>query len=47
MKIGQNMVVFILFFGVALIEAFQSGNWLLAGLFLTIGFVFLYSDNKK
>lgn len=47
MKIGTNMTIFILFFGVALVEAFQSNNWLLSGLFLVLGFVFLYSDNKK
>jgi len=41
------MTIFVLFFGVALVEAFQSQNWLLAGLFLVIGLVFLYADNKK
>lgn len=41
------MAVFILFFGVALVEAFQAGNWLLAGLFLVLGLVFLRADNKK
>ncbi len=47
MKLGTNTAIFILFFGVALAEAFQSRNWLLAGLFLIIGFVFLYADNQK
>lgn len=41
------MTIFILFFGVALVEAFQSQNLILAGLFLVIGLVFLYADNKK
>lgn len=47
MKLGTNMIIFILFFGVALVEAFQSQNWLLAGLFLILGLVFLYADNIK
>lgn len=47
MKLGTNMTIFILFFGVALVEAFQSQNWLLAGLFFILGLVFLYADNTK
>jgi hypothetical protein len=47
MKINPNFAVFILFFGIALVEALQSRNWLLSGLFILVGFVFLYSDNPK
>lgn len=45
MKLGPNMAVFILFFGIALVEAFQRQEWLLAGLFFTLGLIFLYADN--
>ncbi len=47
MKLGTNAAIFMLFFGVAFFEAFQSQNLLLAGLFLVIGLVFLYADNVK
>jgi hypothetical protein len=47
MKLGSNMTIFILFFGIALVEAFQSHNWLLAGLFLLVGIVSLYQDRLK
>ncbi len=47
MKMGTNLVVFILFFGVALIEAFQEQNWLQASLFLILGMIFLWADFKK
>ena len=47
MKLGTNMAVFILFFGMALVEAFRSKSWLLAGLFFGIGLIFLYADSMK
>jgi len=47
MKIGHNMAIFILFFGIALVEAFQSKNWLLALLFVLLGVLFLFADNAK
>lgn len=45
--LGTNVAVFLLFFGVALIEALQSGSWLKAAFWLAIGFVFLIADNLK
>ena len=44
-KLGSGFTIFILFFGVALLEAFQSSNWLKAAFWLAIGFVFLVADN--
>jgi len=32
-----NLAVFIIFFGIASIEAFQNKNWFEAGLFLALG----------
>ena len=34
-----NLAVFIIFFGIALIEAFQNKNWLQALLFLSLGII--------
>ena len=46
-KFGTNIAIFLLFFGVAALEAFQSGSWLKAGFWAVIGFVFLLADNVR
>ena len=46
-RLSTNFAVFLLFFGVAALEAFQSRNWLKAVFWLVIGFVFLAADNLK
>jgi hypothetical protein len=46
-KLGINSVIFILFFGIALIEAFQKQNWLEAVLFAALGILSLRADLKK
>ena len=42
-----NFTVFIIFFGIALIESFQKQNWLGTLLFLFLGIISLYADFKK
>ena len=42
-----NVAVFVIFFGIALIEAIQKGNWLEACLFLALGALFLWADFTK
>jgi hypothetical protein len=44
---GTNFAVFLLFFGVAALEAFQTRNWIKAVFWLAIGIVFLVADNLK
>ena len=39
-----NLAVFIIFFGIALIEAVQKQNWLEAALFLALGALSLRAD---
>lgn len=46
-KLGPNFAVFLLFFGVAVLETFQSRNWLKAVFWLAIGIVFLIADNIR
>jgi hypothetical protein len=46
-KLGVNFAVFILFFGIALVEAFQKQNWLEAVLFLALGIISFWADLKK
>jgi hypothetical protein len=42
-----NLTVFVLFFGIALIEAIQKGNWVEAALFIALGVMSLWADFKK
>ena len=42
-----NITVFILFFGIALIEAIQKHNWLEAVLFAALGVLSLRADFYK
>jgi len=46
-KLGTNFTIFLLFFGVSLLEAFQTQNWLKAGFWLAIGVAFLIADNSR
>ncbi len=42
-----NVAIFIIFFGIALIEAFQKQNWLEASLFLALGIISFWVDVRK
>lgn len=42
-----NLAVFIIFFEIALIEAFQKQNWLEATLFLALGVISLWADIRN
>jgi hypothetical protein len=46
-RLGSNFAVFLLFFGVAALEAFQTANWPKAALWIAIGVIFLVADNLK
>jgi hypothetical protein len=46
-KLGTNFTIFLLFFGVAMLEAFQTSNWPKAIFWLVISIVFLMADNLK
>ena len=43
-KLGTNFTIFLLFFGVATLEALQTANWIKAAFWLAIGCAFLYLD---
>lgn len=43
----QGFAIFLLFFGVAVLESFQSHNWIKAAFWLAIGVVFLWADNRR
>lgn len=42
-----SLTVFMIFFGIALIEALQKQNWLEATLFLSLGMLSLWADVKN
>jgi len=46
-KLGTGFTVFLLFFGVATLEAIQTRNWLRVAFWILIGIVFLVADNLK
>jgi len=43
----QGITIFVLFFGVSALEAFQTRNWIRAASWLAIGAVFLIADNLR
>ena len=44
---GRGFTIFILFFGVSLLEAIQGGNWLKAAFWLAIGIAFFVLDGRR
>lgn len=46
-KLGTNFAVFLLFFGIAALQAVQTRNWLLVLFWTIIGLVFLWADLKN
>jgi hypothetical protein len=47
MNLGINFTVFLLFFGLATLEAFRTRSWINAAFWLAIGAVFLVADNLR
>jgi hypothetical protein len=46
-RLGQGFLVFILFFGIALLDALHNFDWLRISFWLAIGLVFVLADNLK
>ncbi len=46
-KLGANVTIFLLFFGISLLDAVRSHDWLRALLWLALGVVFLRADALK
>jgi len=45
-RFGANFAVFILFFGLSLLDALQNAAWFRAALWLAIAVVFLVADSR-
>jgi hypothetical protein len=46
-KLSNGFAIFIIFFGISMLEAFQERNWLIAAFWLGVGMLFLLADNLK
>jgi hypothetical protein len=46
-RLGQGFVIFILFFGIALLDAIHQFDWLKTLFWLATGLVFIIADNLK
>ncbi|MBV9217770.1 MAG: hypothetical protein JO053_16505 [Acidobacteria bacterium] len=44
-KFGSNFAVFLLFFGLAALDAVKSQDWLRSALWVALGLVFLFADS--
>ncbi|HET9826357.1 MAG TPA: hypothetical protein VFP87_13550 [Chitinophagaceae bacterium] len=47
LKIRASFAVFLLFFGISLLEAFRTRNWLNVAFWLAVAITFLIADNLK
>ena len=47
LKFGTNFAIFIIFFGVAALEAVQTQNWMRITFWFALGAYFLWADAKK
>jgi hypothetical protein len=46
-RFGNGFAIFIIFFGVAALQAFTSGSWTRTLFWLAIGAAFLIADNVR
>lgn len=46
-RFGSGFIVFVLFFGVAVLEALQTRSWLRVVFWFAMGLVFLIADNRR
>jgi hypothetical protein len=44
---GTNTAVFLIFFGLALLDAITSGNWIRSAFWIVVGLLFLRADALK
>ena len=47
LRIRPSFTIFILFFGISLLEAFRTRHWINVAFWVGVGIVFLVADNLK
>lgn len=46
-KVRSGFTIFLLFFGIALLQAFRSWNWVMIIFWLAMGLLFYWLDSRK
>ena len=44
---GTNLTIFLLFFGIALLDAIRGGHWLRVAFWLVVGALFYLADRRQ
>jgi len=47
LKLKTSVTIFLLFFGISLLEAFRTRNWIKVAFWIGIATMFLIADNLK
>lgn len=47
LKFGANFAIFVLFFGMAALDALQTQNWPRVAVFAALGVLSLWADRRK
>ena len=47
LKIRTSFTIFLLFFGISMLEAFRTRNWLKVAFWIAIAIMFLIADNLR
>jgi hypothetical protein len=47
MRLGAGFAIFVIFFGISLVESFRTGNWLEVVFWLALGLLFFVADNLR
>lgn len=47
LKIRTSFAIFLLFFGISMLEAFRTRNWLKVAFWIAIAIMFLIADNLR
>ncbi len=47
LRLRASFVIFLLFFGISLLEAFRTHNWINVAFWIAIAIMFLVADNLK
>jgi len=47
LRLRTSVTIFLLFFGISLLEAFRTRNWINVAFWLAIAAMFLIADNLK
>jgi hypothetical protein len=47
LRVGSGVTIFVLFFGMALLDAGRHGEWVMAALYVALGVLFLRAGGRQ